>query len=156
MEQVIVGGNMTQGTTATRYNLLYGTQSGWWTTMANLYQLIAAAGKIKNLRVKLSVAPGAGTSWAYTLMINGAATALTCTIADTATTGSDTTHEVTVSPSDYVCMRVVATGSPAIPRSRYSVIFEGDGDRESILPGASTTPSTVLTKPSVVTWEAWI
>jgi hypothetical protein len=68
----------------------------------------AAAG----LSVRLSVPPGGSTSWRFVLLVNGG-TALQCSIADTATTCTDTADRVVVPAGARVAFEAIPTGSPA-------------------------------------------
>ncbi len=78
---------------------------------------------VKNLRVEVESAPGAGTSIIYTLRKGAQDTALTVTIADTATSGNDTSHSISISAGDYIDMKFSASGSPGAPRSLYSMLY---------------------------------
>ena len=70
-----------------------------------------------NLRAAVVTAPGTGTSWTITLRAGAAGalsnTALTCTIADTATTCSDVTHSATPTAGQFGTFFWDATGSVA-------------------------------------------
>ena len=98
-------------------------------------EIIPTAGALSGLRVKLSVAPGAGKSRTISIYLNGSAQ-LTVTIADTATTGVNT-GSVNVSAGDTVAVVVTATGTPATTAVYYSSIFTGTTSGESILMGNS-------------------
>jgi len=71
----------------------------------------------KNLQVLINTAPGAGTSWTITLRTGAAGslsnTALTCTIADTATSCSDTSNSGTWTAGQVATIFFDATGSVA-------------------------------------------
>lgn len=66
-----------------------------------------------------SNAPGAGTSYAYTVVKNGSGTTATCSIADTATSCNDTTHSFSVTGAsgstkgDDVLFQGAPTSTPA-------------------------------------------
>src|SRR5437868_13471187 len=53
-----------------------------------------SGGTLNNFSVTVTTAPGAGTSYAFTLIKNGVDTAITANIADTATASNDLTHSV--------------------------------------------------------------
>lgn len=127
----------------TAYNTISGGHN-WSTTEAVRKQLIAASGKLKSLKVELSGAPGSGKSYTITLRINGVDTALTCTIANTDTTGSDTTHQVTVAPGDEVSLSGVPSGTPAEVASYWSLLFEGDNAADSLTLGLGGTEKTAV------------
>ena len=79
---------------------------------ARRYDVFPDGGTIDKFYVNAN-APGAGTSYAYTVDKNGSTTALTTSIADTATTGSDTSHSFSVAAGDDVQIQAVPTNTPA-------------------------------------------
>lgn len=81
-------------------------------TYANRSFVITSPGSIKNLRVSIATAPGAGKSHTITLYKNGTSTPLSVTISGTATSGYDTTNEVSVSPGDTISLLVTQSGTP--------------------------------------------
>lgn len=101
--------------------------------------IIATGGTINNLYVQQQTAPGAGTTRTYTLRVNGADTALTCTVSGTGTTASDTTHSVSVSAGDSVCLGVTETGGPTLAQGNIQVIasFNSTSAGESVWMGTS-------------------
>ena len=64
-----------------------------------------------NLFVALSGNEAAGNSEAFTIMINGIASTLTCTVATGASTCSDTTDTVTFTAGQTVNIRMVRGGA---------------------------------------------
>lgn len=133
MEQFISGGYYKSLSNAsTKYNTLQG--GGDWSLYEyNFYKIVSTGGKIKDLRVRLDGSPGAGKSYDFTLMLNGAPTALTLEIADAATSGADTTHEVDVVAGDLISLRCVPTGSPTVRYATWTSIFEGSTAKESLI-----------------------
>ncbi len=80
---------------------------GQFTTAPNAeVDVPVPTGTLKNLDVKTSAVTGGGTI-VITAFKNGAATALTCTVAVTATTCSDTSDSVAYSAGDTMSFRVV-------------------------------------------------
>lgn len=67
---------------------------------------------LSNMHVTLSGTPGSGKSYALTVRKNAADTALTCTVADTATTASDTTHSVAFAAGDLITISANPSGTP--------------------------------------------
>jgi len=148
MEQPLPGGfNNTLNAGATEYNVLVGGTT-WNGTEAEKEQLIGADGKIKELRIKLQNAPGAGESYTFTLRVNGANSALTCAVTDANTSNEDLTHEVDVSVGDRVCLMVVpSVGGPATGHAWWGTIFEGSTAKESTVSGhGSDNPNTGSTE----------
>lgn len=149
MEQVIFGGIPVAplNTAAIAYNSLIGTL-GWGTTEFWAEKIVSTSGKIKNLRVKLNDSPGAGTKYTFTLMVNSNPSALTLEIADTATSGVDTTHEVDVVAGDAICLRCEPTDTPTARYATWTSMFEGATAKESLILGSTynKTLSNILTE----------
>lgn len=86
---------------------------------SNEYKVrVPATGKLRNLYALAGVAPSGGTA-AVTVRVNGADTAITCTVADGGTTAQDTTHSVNVNAGDQVSIKVVC--SAGTPPQRFTV-----------------------------------
>jgi len=66
-----------------------------------------------NLEARLEAAPGAGTTRIVTLILNGVATALTCTFGEADTTAEDKANVVLVNEGDRVEWSTSCTGAPA-------------------------------------------
>lgn len=86
---------------------------------------------IDRLYISLGAAPGAGTSYTFTLQKNGSATDVTVTISDTATTGNDTAHTIDVAEGDLLCMVVTPTGTPTATTAQWGIGVTPDTDGES-------------------------
>lgn len=71
-----------------------------------------SAATVTKFYVTASVAPGAGNSWAFTWQKAAVAQSLTCTIANTATSCSDTTNSFTVAQGDLTDVKIVSSGTP--------------------------------------------
>ena len=83
---------------------------------------MTADGTIRRLYVTVRTAYGAGNSVTFKVRVNGVDSAITCTIADTATKANDTAHSVAVSAGDYVEIHAtVAGGTPANQQAMASV-----------------------------------
>jgi hypothetical protein len=70
---------------------------------------IPFSGTISRLFVSCETAPSGGT-FVLTIQVNGTDSALTCTVADGATTGSDITHSVSVSAGDILRFKYLKSG----------------------------------------------
>ena len=137
MDSVIFAGyndplNKTNATT--EYNSVCGGYT-WDATQTNRNQIVSTTGKIKNLYVELDAAPGTGDdTYTFTLMYDGSPTALTCAIAGTATSASDTTHEIDVVAGKIISLRVVSSGSPAnAPNAQWTMMFSGTIANQSLI-----------------------
>lgn len=120
--------------------------------------VVATAGTFRNLGINLPTAPGSGKSVTFNLMVNGSASALTVTISDTATSGEDTTHDVSVSAGDYVSWQAVPSGTPTVSAPSFTMEFESSGAAHFITGGSNSGPgnSVNYTSPLAMfnTWAA--
>lgn len=74
------------------------------------------AGTVRQLRVRVRVAAGgagSGNTWIFTVHNNGVATAVTCTIFESATSCSDVVNSGTFAAGDLISVRVQAISNPA-------------------------------------------
>jgi hypothetical protein len=86
-------------------------------------QVLPIAGSISSFYVRLSGNPNAGRSYSFVVRINGADTALACTIADAATSCSDTTHSVAVTAGSLIAIHAVGTANPTGRTMVWSAVF---------------------------------
>jgi hypothetical protein len=92
-------------------------------TEAIVQGIMPAAGTLQNFYVFVQTAPGAGASWTLTVRKTGAATAVTCTIAGTAQTCSDTTHTAAFAAGDLISVGIASSGSPPVTPGRWAAQF---------------------------------
>lgn len=136
MKQVIFGGVWELLSTSENYYAsLMGTSINWDSFEIRHRGVVSTSGKIKNLRVKLDGAPGADKSYDFTLMLNGAPTALTLEIADTDTSGANTVNEIDVVAGDTISLLCDPTSSPTARYATWTSMFEGDTEKESLILG---------------------
>ena len=112
---IITGGSSNAlHNTNTEYNFLATFGTAWNATETNRRNA-GQPSVLSNLYVEGGGSPGAGNSYAFTVMKNGAATGLTCTMSGTGTTCSDTdkSHSVEVDDLDTFSLRVVPTSTPS-------------------------------------------
>jgi len=156
VKQVIIGQYGVPSTSTVYYFPLgagYTAQPG---NEADNIQMVSTAGVIDNLMVSLQTAPGEDKSYTFVLRVNGDSSALTVTISDTDTTGSDVSHEVTVAAGDRVCIMSTPSGTPVATVLRHSVIFEGTTAKQSLLLGGSVhTVAGSSTRYSGVSGFSW-
>jgi len=141
MEQVIFGGcHRDLDVTVTEYNCL--ASGGNWTAVEDAReQLVSTGGNLKNLRVKLDGVPGTGT-YVFTLRLNGAPTALTCTVTAAATTASDMVNSVAVVAGDSVCLECNPDSPDNVRNALWTLMFESTNAKESLMLGSD--PGTVI------------
>lgn len=135
LEQVIFGGidNPLHSTT-TEYNSL-NAGINWTTTQDDVNKLISTDGYIKNLRVVLDGSPGIGNKYTFTLMLNGAPTALTFDISDLETSGSNMVNAIDVTGGNYVSLQCNPDGGPTARNATWSCVFSGDTGNASLIMG---------------------
>lgn len=105
---------------------------------------VPTAGTFSKMYVKLSVDPGAAPdAYSFTLRVNTADTALTCTVAADATTGSDLTHSVAVVAGNVMAIKIAPLNGPAAaPQATIGMVFTPTVVAESIVLGGVTTNPT--------------
>lgn len=110
-ESICVGGlDNAPDTALTEYNHAAGGTN--WAAATSVRQRTDAC-TIKKFYVELTTAPGAGTSYTFTIQLNFFDSTSTLIIADLATTGNDTVHEPEA--TDQWCINIESTpaGPPA-------------------------------------------
>ncbi len=98
-------------------------------------------GKLRNWRVRLQTAPGAGQAWTVKLRKNLVDTAVSITITDANQYGDDVVNELSVSPGDFVGLHATKTGAPVTSRVGHAVDFipSSPYDQYSLLLGNPQT-----------------
>lgn len=125
------------------YSILGGDTSS---TVPVVSYVMPCSGIFSRIGATVGTAPGTGTSWAFKLNVNGSDTALSATIADTATSGIDTTNQVRVAAGDLVAFHRIPTGAVAATTISTSAIFTPDVSGNSIHGfGSFLKPSNVST-----------
>jgi hypothetical protein len=149
LRQACFGFGQTAGTlSTTRYFAPFSSRWVLTNTTAGLAtQPIDRAITVRNWHVKLTTAPGGAVSRTFTLYKNGGATALTLSITGAATSGSDTTHEVSFAAGDTAYIEMVTSAAVTdtdirsvfeIENSTNSACIHGFGENLSVALGVST------------------
>ncbi len=113
----VVGGtvlNAPPNAISTNYFGMFGS---FYSAQSAVQQPLPTSGTISNFTVNLAVAPnnGGGTqSFTFTVMNGGSATAVGCTISETATDCSDSSNTASFSSGDLISIREVPAGTPTI------------------------------------------
>ena len=81
------------------------------TVEANMQLPLPFACTVGNLYAAASTAPTAGQTFTYTLRKNGVDTAVTCQIANTATSANDVANTVAFAAGDLITLKVVTSAS---------------------------------------------
>lgn len=136
-------------TSLTQYGSMlagHGAAAGWSTTEANLQVVVPTSGTLSNLYARLSTAPGASKSYAFTIMVNGVASSLVTTVSGAVATGSNTTDSVSVSAGDTLTIQAVPTNSPAGATPTFGVAFTPNNTGENFMGfGSANAPSATVT-----------
>ena len=137
------GGLFSTGTNS--YLPLLGTAGSGSSTEADAYQVIPIAGNIKNMIARNNSTAIASGSWAITLIVNGSATALTCTLDSSGAIATDAVHSVAVVAGDKVSWLCDPTSPNATKALAVGCEFEcsvaGTG---IIMGGSSAAPSNTV------------
>jgi phosphoribosyl-dephospho-CoA transferase len=117
------------------------------------------AGTLKNLYANFTVAPGTGGSGKkrhVTVVLNGSPTSLVANVIETATTGNDTTHTVSVAAGDLVSIQFSVTGSPASSKGGFGVSFVPTvaGNQVELNSSGAQLPSTTQTNYTGINGQA--
>jgi hypothetical protein len=110
--------------------------AAWNSAVAPVEMPITRPGTFRNLRVRVTTAPGggAGNYFDFTMVKGGAAQALTCRIEDAATSATDLVNSFTVVEGNKIAILCDPTGSPAAPGiTTYSFTFDGDDAGASMI-----------------------
>lgn len=125
--------------------------SGWAvTTTESQHQNVVLAGTIKKMRVLLSAnVGGSGQTWVTALSKNGSDSALTCSIASGAATGSDTSNTVSLVDGDLISSHVTtsATTGNLTPSFSYVIAMTQPA---TPTPTATPTPSSSVPRLSLL------
>ena len=135
-QQVMAGSIGISALTAGTYYLTPFGEQTITATEERAYCFTPSAVTFKKLKVALSVAPGAGNSYIFTLRKNGADQAVTCTISGTATSCQDDTNSFSSSGGLPVVLKVSSTGTPASGALYHTTVVEG-AKGESMLCGST-------------------
>jgi type 1 fimbria pilin len=79
------------------------------------------AGTLGNLRASVSVAPGTGDNIVFTVLVDGAASAITCTIADTATSCEDLVNTDVTVDLEKVTVEAVSSATAVSSKVAFSL-----------------------------------
>jgi hypothetical protein len=138
----------------TRYSPVQG-DAAVQTAEANAQCVMPTPGVISNLYVALD-ANMATAGMVVTLQLNGADTALTCTVGSGASAANDTSNSVNVVAGDTISLKWANGGSNA-PRPRAGVKFAPTTDGESVvfIPAFATVAQNLTRFQSVGAGAAW-
>jgi len=146
-EQILVAGSDdTQQSTNTEYLAIAGNaslnQTNWTTGETNRRTVIPTAGVLSELRVEATTGPGTGNTRVYTVMIDGGATALACTLSAAETNCNSAATTLTVSANEAASLRNAVTSAPvSTGDAHWSLKFTPTTSKETIIMGGSAGAS---------------
>lgn len=144
-KQIFVGGDTHETlpiAAGTTYINLINPGNQTFNTTLNRRQIpFPCAGKLKNFRVILSAAPGAGNTREVNIQ-NGSTKVITLSFGAADTDLSDTATEATIAVKDPIVVSIVSTGTPTVCTMQFSAEFVGDVSAQSAYGGGgSSNPS---------------
>lgn len=144
---LIMAAGTNPSTSATNYA---GFSGGWAATNDDgVRSLVPLDGVLEDLYVSLTVAPGAGKSYAFTVRKNGADTSLTCTVSDSNTT-CQMSGSVSYSAGDTLALKCVPSGTPTATLPRIASVFNSrSGGGSPVLSSSNNTSPSTASSQSV-------
>lgn len=128
--------NGTASNSATRYVPLFDPRPVTYSSSES--GVVSTAGRspvsLGNMIVVLSTPPGSGNSRQFTTRVNGADTALQCTIADGDVVGENVIDAAPTVDGDEFCLQLIPTSSPALSR----VIWAYTQDTSDVVSGGES------------------
>ena len=120
-ESIVMGGDLARSLddTATEWNDIQGP--GTWGSPEDEWELGQAC-ILKKLYMFLSGAPGAGTSYTFSLSIVADSNNVVAIVADAATTGNSGALTDTMALDDWITIKVIPAGTPATPGADWGFV----------------------------------
>lgn len=146
-ESILLGGIRPGVSTANRYGSVMGFQIQSSASETGLKQVVPTSGTLRKLYAEtLSATWGvSGDAYRVTLIKNGVATSMTCTITAPATKANDTSNDVSVSTGDTISFLCEPLNSPLSNVSlSCGLVFVPDVANESLLLGCMGTTTTLV------------
>ena len=141
---------------ATTYSPVIGaTYTGSFGTLTPAEQVVASDGNLFNLSVVVSVAPGGADSYTWTLLLNGAPTALTASVVGAATTATDTTNVVAVTAGDLIAYEIVGSAGAAVSTGSAVIEYLPSTSGETIIAAVADAITNVATYTSPLLAGGW-
>ena len=119
-------------TTSSNHFASIGGRLRWDDADSKVTQYCSTSGTIRNLYALLTVAPGSGKSYDFTILKNSVATGVTCNVSESSTTCNDTVNSFTVVQGDLISVSSTLNNTPASTRVSLAVSFDPTVDGESM------------------------
>lgn len=146
-------------TTTTFVTINGSGDNGFLTTEAAPNLIVPTAGFFRRISVGISVAPGVGKSWTFTVRKNGADTACTVTISGTNRFGVGALYTSQYSGGDLISLKCVPAGTPAamvcswgvewVPVAHNEMIMMASTGNGNLTNGAYIPVNSVMTNGSL-------
>lgn len=147
---VIIGTDNNTATDAT-YNKINATSSSSWSSNISLREIpVSGPCTLSNLNMALDVAPGAGTSYTFTVVKNGIATALAVTIADANTSAANSSDTVSCVAGDKIVLQANVSGAAASYGWQWWNLKVTTTDKSSMVLTSAIGPNTGATNWSSI------
>lgn len=129
-----------------------GSANSWSSSLSGVNQQpLPHAITLDRLRVKVATAPGTGKNLVFTILKNGVATALTCTISGAATTAQDLSHTVSFAAGDTITMQcTLDTGGTPSAQTWWTTRQDATGNY-AVLGSKNTTATGIVAGQGVST-----
>ena len=121
-----LGGSAGTGLRRRQYRVLLAGSSAYptnATTNGNATVQAGGAATLSRFTVTLSGNPSSGDSYAFTVMVNGSATAISCTITETAPFSCTDSDTVALTVGQTVNVRIVPASSPDVQTATWTAIY---------------------------------
>jgi hypothetical protein len=115
------GGSGTSNLSNTASNFMPAGAFGVQTTSAPVQIPIPLGGVVNNLQVRLSGNPANGRSYTFTVLRNGVASGLTCTVSGSSATSCTDTDATVWSAGDTIALQSTPSGTPTSRTATWSV-----------------------------------
>ena len=138
MTKSVLVGEVQTNMSATATNMSCVTQmmngDGWTTTTALADSVVSGPFVISNMRFDIATACGAAKSMVFTLMKNGAATAVTCTISGVSSLTATSAVGLTASfvAGDTICVQCAPSSTPTVSISTWYMDCDSVNPKESM------------------------
>lgn len=143
MKALLVGATSsapTAGSTQYQPFITHGATSSWSGSITAPYeQVLPHAITLDRLRVSVDTAPGTGKNFVFTVLKNGVATSLTCTISGTNTNAQDLTHSVSFVAGDTITLQGALDTGGAVPGFMWWTGRQDASSQFALLGSANTT-----------------
>lgn len=153
--QVILSGATGNITASTQFWILNATTAAQ-TTENTSFGGTPFNGQIGNFFVRLTIAPGVGSSRIFTIHDNAASTSVACTITDSATSCNDSTHFFNYSAGDRLTVESDITNAPSTASFTMGAVSYPANPGDEMLVYRATNPNTGSASYSIIGGDSFV